>query len=305
MMWRLGALLACAARGQELDPHIYEKVFEVNEMAWHVISNEVSQLKMPEGSRLLDIGAGPGEPSATIAKQNPGLKVLVTDKQEAMLEKAKKRTKGLKNIEEFKAVSMDDLSAFPDKSFDAITAMYVLMFCDDVDKCMKEAARVLKDNGTGFFAIWKRLPFYTVSREALVDAYVEHGGSADELPPFPINPLSLSHEYDDEYNTKGSIEEHIKGSGLSITSKHDMSYDFHFGSMEENCKATEVLTASLWPKMALDTGVDKATIEKWYCEELGKKMKQHPSWHRADGSWCLGHGTATIYNLKKVKKDEL
>lgn len=308
MMWRLLALVASAApaaRGEDIDPEIYSKVFEVNEMAWHIIANEVTQLKMPEGSRLLDIGAGPGEPSTTIAKQNPGLKVMVTDKQEAMLEKAKKRTAGLKNIEGFKAVSMDDLSAFEDNSFDALTAMYVLMFVDDVDKAMKEAARVLKDDGTGFFAIWKRLPFYTVAREAIVEAYVEHGGSADDLPPFPINPLALSHEYDDEYNTKGAIEEHIRGSGLTITSKHDMSYDFHFGSLEENCQATKVLTASLWAKMALDTGVDKATIEKWYCEALTKKMKQHPSWHRLDGSWFLGHGTATIYNLKKAKKDEL
>ena len=87
MMW--------PAHGQEagavqIDADIYAKLFEVNRPAWTFLA-ELVQEKLKEGSKVLDVGAGPGEPTATMAQRLPKHFFVLTDHQEAMLEKARVR----------------------------------------------------------------------------------------------------------------------------------------------------------------------------------------------------------------------
>jgi len=88
-----------------------------------------------EGPRELDIGAGPGEPTATMARLLPTHMFVLTDKQEPMVEKSKVRTKDMTNIE-FHVALAEDLNIFPSANFDAVTGCYVLMFVD-LDKTLE------------------------------------------------------------------------------------------------------------------------------------------------------------------------
>ena len=54
-------------------------------------------IKVPVGSKVLDIGAGPGEPTTTMARRLPKHNFVLTDKQEGMVEKAQKRSDGLRH----------------------------------------------------------------------------------------------------------------------------------------------------------------------------------------------------------------
>jgi len=122
---------------QQIEPHLYAKIFEVNKPAWVRLADLIKQ-NVPvshEGPRVLDIGAGPGEPTATMARLLPTHTFVLTDKQEPMVEKAKVRTKDMTNIE-FHVASAEDLSIFPSASFDAVTGCYVLMFVD-LDKTLQ------------------------------------------------------------------------------------------------------------------------------------------------------------------------
>jgi len=108
-----------------------------------------------EGSLLLDLASGAGEPAMTAAKR-VGTKgvVTVTDIASEMVEGVKRRAAklGLSNMS-FEVAAMDRLP-FPDCSFDAVTCRYGLMYCADPAAAWRECARVLKPGGRAAFMVW-------------------------------------------------------------------------------------------------------------------------------------------------------
>jgi len=101
-----------------------------------------------KGQRILDIAAGAGEQSITIAKKiGPSGYVLATDISANILEYAQKMAKdeGLNNIET-KVMDGENLS-LEDKSFDAVVSRVGLIYFPDQQKALKEMLRVLKPGG--------------------------------------------------------------------------------------------------------------------------------------------------------------
>ena len=98
---------------------MYAKIFEVSKPAWVRLAALIKE-NTPNGSRVIDIGAGPGEPTTTMAKLLETHTFVLTDSQVQMIENAKHRAAGLNNVE-FHVASAEDLSAFPTASFDAAT----------------------------------------------------------------------------------------------------------------------------------------------------------------------------------------
>lgn len=110
----------------------YEEWFERNKFAY---LSEVEALKkaVPEGKGL-EIGVGTGR----FAKP---LKISIgIDPSENMLKIAEKR--GIKAI----PGNAEDLP-FSDNEFDFVLIAFTICFADNIDKLIKEAKRVLKDNG--------------------------------------------------------------------------------------------------------------------------------------------------------------
>ncbi|BAV33640.1 methyltransferase type 11 [Sulfuricaulis limicola] len=119
-----------------------------------------------EGSRVLDIACGAGEPALTIAERvGPGGAVLATDFVEEMIgyARSKAQARALSNIE-FRCVDGEVIDAMKN-SFDAVTMRWGLMFMPDPGKCMHCAYTALKPGGKAVISVWTEAannPFVTV-----------------------------------------------------------------------------------------------------------------------------------------------
>jgi len=119
-----------------------------------------------EGSRVLDIACGAGEPALTVAeKVGPTGSVLATDFVEEMVgfARAKAEALQLKNVE-FRCVDGEALDT-ADGAFDAVTMRWGLMFMPDPVACMQRVHAALRPGGKAVVCTWTEAannPFVTV-----------------------------------------------------------------------------------------------------------------------------------------------
>lgn len=104
------------------------------------------------GDRILDVGAGAGEYSLYFAGK--GFSVCALELAEANIAAFRKKLQPGMDIELSQGNAVD-LSRYPDKAFDVVLLfgpLYHLHSEQDRKKAISEAKRVLKDDGTMFFA---------------------------------------------------------------------------------------------------------------------------------------------------------
>jgi len=100
-----------------------------------------------EGAKILEIGAGTGRYSITLAKV--GYDVTAVELVEHNLEVLKKNSEGIDSIQSYQGDALD-LSRFADNSFDVTLLfgpLYHLYEPQDVQKSIDEAIRVTKPGG--------------------------------------------------------------------------------------------------------------------------------------------------------------
>jgi ubiquinone/menaquinone biosynthesis C-methylase UbiE len=101
--------------------------------------------KLAEGSKLLELGCGPGELWRSNRKRIPASwQITLTDFSPGMLQEARKRLG-----EERFAYEVADAQALPfaDASFDAVIANHMLYHIPDLPRALAEIRRVLKPAG--------------------------------------------------------------------------------------------------------------------------------------------------------------
>ncbi len=119
-----------------------------------------------EGSHVLDIACGAGEPALTVAeKVGPKGSVLATDFVEEMVgfARSKAKARAFSNIE-FRCVDGEVLDA-PAGTFDAVTMRWGLMFMPDPVACMRRVNDALRQGGKAVVCCWTEAadnPFVTV-----------------------------------------------------------------------------------------------------------------------------------------------
>lgn len=104
------------------------------------------------GARILDVGAGAGEYSLYFAEK--GYRICALELSETNIEAFRKKIKPEHQIELVQGNAVD-LSRYEDGSFDAVLLfgpLYHLHREHDRQRCIAEAKRVCKPNGTLFFA---------------------------------------------------------------------------------------------------------------------------------------------------------
>ena len=107
------------------------------------------------GLRVLDLASGSGEPALTLAEAvGPDGQVTATDLAPEMLAVAEEeaRARGLPNIA-FRQADAEALP-FPDRSFDAVTCRFGIMFFPDPARALGEVRRVLAPGGRAAFVAW-------------------------------------------------------------------------------------------------------------------------------------------------------
>jgi ubiquinone/menaquinone biosynthesis C-methylase UbiE len=139
-------------------------------------SGLVEEARIAIGQDVLDIGGGSGEPSLTISCiVGPTGSVMYTDPVAGMVETARAEAgrKHLTNIL-FRQCSADNLP-FADCTFDAAVGRLSAMFFVEPPAAVREALRVIVENGYVSFVVWARKegnPFFSTVTD-VIDRFVE------------------------------------------------------------------------------------------------------------------------------------
>jgi len=123
--------------------HLYDKIFE--RVFFPRIARVVSSLRIPPGSRVLELGVGTG---LSLSVYPPHCEVVGVDLARDMLDQAEEkiRRNGWSHIT---LRQMDALNLrFPSNSFDYVTAFHVISVVPDAQRMMDEAVRVCRPGGT-------------------------------------------------------------------------------------------------------------------------------------------------------------
>jgi len=127
----------------------------ITQMYAPVTTGLIEEAQIGVGHNALDIGGGSGEPSLTISGiVGPTGSVIYTDPAAGMVESAQAEAgrRGLTNIQ-FRQCSANDLP-FRDKSFDLAVGRLSAVFFVDPVRGIREALRVVRNDGAASFAVW-------------------------------------------------------------------------------------------------------------------------------------------------------
>jgi len=127
----------------------------IEQMFAPLTSGLVEEARIGTGQAVLDIGGGSGEPSLTISSiVGPTGSLTYTDPVAAMVETAQAEagSRGLTNIH-FKQCSGDDLP-FANRTFDVAVGRLSAMFFVDPITAVREALRVIREDGYVSFVVW-------------------------------------------------------------------------------------------------------------------------------------------------------
>ncbi len=134
--------------------------------------NEMIFARMPsdlDGSKILDVACGTGEPGLSLAGRNPAIRVLGIDAAVSMIDIAARKSvdSAAQNVN-FQVMSAEKMT-FPDQEFDGVISRFGLGMFGDTQLAAREAFRVLKEEGFFVVAVWHDLAqntFLRIMREA-------------------------------------------------------------------------------------------------------------------------------------------
>ncbi len=164
------------------------------------------------GTRLLDVGCGPG--LATQLADKRGAHVAGLDAAETSLEIARVRTPA----GDFRAGEMEDLP-WDDNTFDVVTGFNAFQYAADVVNALREARRVARPDGRVAMAVW--------GREEDCEAVATVTALSKFLPPPPPGvpgPFALS--------APGRVERLLQQAGLAPLTSGEVDCPFEFPDLE-------------------------------------------------------------------------
>ena len=204
----------------------WKKWWKTIETATERVSKRLVELaQIKQGSKVLDIATGLGEPALTAAKQvGKTGNVLAIDISSQMLSFAKQRaiTLGLQDIVEFKEGDAETID-LPSSTFDAALCRWGLMFLPNPKAGLCNIYSSLAKGAHFAAAVWatpEKVPFISVPMNILLKE------TNSPPPPRTPGPFSMS----DENNLKNVFQEsgfiHPVIEGMNVISNFDSTDEF-------------------------------------------------------------------------------
>jgi ubiquinone/menaquinone biosynthesis C-methylase UbiE len=113
---------------------------------------------LPDGAHIVDLACGTGEPSLSLARRRPGLRISGVDTDPTLLAAARAKATRDDLAIDFHPMPMTDLE-FADSSADGIVSRMGLLLAGTApfDSSAREAARVVRRGGVLSLATWTDL----------------------------------------------------------------------------------------------------------------------------------------------------
>jgi ubiquinone/menaquinone biosynthesis C-methylase UbiE len=151
---------------------------------------------------VLEIAAGTGALTRALAAQLPEVRIVATDLNQPMLDKAAQRQPaGRIEWKQADALALP----FDDESFDAVACQFGAMFFPDKVKGYKEARRVLKPAGRFTFNVWDR-----ISENEFADTVTEALAAV-----FPQDPPRFMARTPHGYHDIARIRQELEAAGFA------------------------------------------------------------------------------------------
>lgn len=144
----------------------------------------LSLADLSEGQEILDVAAGTGEPSLTIARRfGSTVRITAVDGAEAMVAVAdeKRRKEGLSGVT-FRQMKAEALG-FHSNRFDRVISRFGVMLFDDPLLGLKEMRRVMRPGGKMAIAVWSE--FHRIESLHLIWELIMKRLPLKERPPLP------------------------------------------------------------------------------------------------------------------------
>lgn len=194
------------------------------------------------GTRLLDVGCGPGLAAHLAAER--GAHVAGLDAAEASIEIARERTPG----GDFRAGEMEDLP-WADNTFDVVTGFNAFQYAADVVNALREARRTARPGGRVAMAVLGRQEDCDIP--ALMAAF---GKFLPPPPPGAPGPFALS--------APGRVEALLEQAGLAPLTGGEVDGPFVYPDLETAVRAN------------LSTGPATAAIRQAGAEALQRALAE-------------------------------
>jgi ubiquinone/menaquinone biosynthesis C-methylase UbiE len=117
---------------------------------------ETIAVEVPAGSRLLDVGCGPGEVLVRLATIAPAIETTGLDVDAAMIARARRKAEEFGSDGPSFVVADVASMPFPDASFDVVVSSYAVHHWPDRNAGLAEVLRILKPGGKAI--VWDVAP---------------------------------------------------------------------------------------------------------------------------------------------------
>ena len=166
-----------------------------------------------QGSVVLDLAAGSGDPAMDIALRFSGARVVALDRSGAGLVTAQQVAQNLGIAERLRFIQADvHRLPLPNSCFDRVTCRCGIMFFDETHAALQEALRVLKPGGRAAFLAWG--PFEQPFFESTL-------GTVLRLAPGTTLPEAAARMF--RFARAGSLEGALKDAGFRAVEEQHLT----------------------------------------------------------------------------------